>query len=64
MERAAIYAQPDTRGWLVGTSAEVASQLEELEGLGLSEVQIHHLAYDDLEFPAYLGEALAPAVKR
>ena len=60
----AYRARMRAAGWLVGTSAEVASQLEELEGLGLSEVQIHHLAYDDLEFPAYLGEALAPAVKR
>ena len=51
-------------GWLVGNTAEAAAQLQELEDMGISEVQIHHLAYDDMDFPAYLGDELAPAVKR
>ena len=51
-------------GWLVGNTTEAAAQLQELERMGISEVQMHHLAYDDMEFPAYLGQELAPAVKR
>jgi F420-dependent oxidoreductase-like protein len=47
-------------GWVVGTADQAAEQLGALKDAGVSRVMCQHLAHDDLEFVALLGQELAP----
>ncbi|HWF53255.1 MAG TPA: TIGR03560 family F420-dependent LLM class oxidoreductase [Solirubrobacteraceae bacterium] len=58
---AALAAQPPP-GWVIGTVEEAAEQLIELRDAGVSRVLCQHLAHDDVEFVALLGDELAPLV--
>jgi alkanesulfonate monooxygenase SsuD/methylene tetrahydromethanopterin reductase-like flavin-dependent oxidoreductase (luciferase family) len=46
----------------VGTIAEVAERLKQIEGIGYERVMLQHLVHDDLETVALIGRELAPAV--
>jgi alkanesulfonate monooxygenase SsuD/methylene tetrahydromethanopterin reductase-like flavin-dependent oxidoreductase (luciferase family) len=45
--------------WLVGTIEDTVSQLKELEEAGVERVILQHLAHEDLEMVALLGEVAA-----
>jgi alkanesulfonate monooxygenase SsuD/methylene tetrahydromethanopterin reductase-like flavin-dependent oxidoreductase (luciferase family) len=53
-----LAVPPD--GWVVGTVDQAAEQLGALKDAGVSRVMCQHLAHDDLEFVALLGQELAP----
>jgi F420-dependent oxidoreductase-like protein len=55
-----LLAEPPA-GWVVGTVDQVAEQLATLREAQVSRIMCQHLAHDDLEFVALLGEQLAPA---
>jgi F420-dependent oxidoreductase-like protein len=57
----ALLAQPP-QGWVIGTVEEVAEQLRALRDAGVSRVMCQHVAHDDLDFIALLGDELAPLV--
>ena len=46
----------------VGTIAEVAERLKQIEEIGYERVMLQHLVHDDLETVALIGRELAPAV--
>ncbi len=46
----------------VGTIAEAAERLKQIEELGYDRVMLQHLVHDDLETVALIGRELAPAV--
>jgi alkanesulfonate monooxygenase SsuD/methylene tetrahydromethanopterin reductase-like flavin-dependent oxidoreductase (luciferase family) len=46
----------------VGTVAEVAERLKQIEEIGYERVMLQHLVHDDLETVALIGRELAPAV--
>jgi alkanesulfonate monooxygenase SsuD/methylene tetrahydromethanopterin reductase-like flavin-dependent oxidoreductase (luciferase family) len=46
----------------VGTIAEAAERLKQIEEIGYDRVMLQHLAHDDLETVALIGRELAPAV--
>jgi alkanesulfonate monooxygenase SsuD/methylene tetrahydromethanopterin reductase-like flavin-dependent oxidoreductase (luciferase family) len=50
------------RGAAVGTAEQAAETLGQLAELGVAEVQMQHLFFDDDEVPAYLAEEVAPLV--
>lgn len=49
---------PDT--WVAGTVEEVVEQLTALEEVGVTRIMLQHLAHDDLETVALLGERVLP----
>lgn len=49
-------------GWILGTLDQAAEQLRALRDAGVSRVMCQHLAHDDLEMVALLGDELAPAL--
>lgn len=49
-------------GWIIGTVEQVAERLGALREAGVSRVMCQHLAHDDLDFIALLGDELAPLV--
>lgn len=49
---------PET--WVLGTVEQAAERLGELADHGVSRVMCQHLAHDDVEFVALLGQRLAP----
>jgi len=49
-------------GWVIGVVAQVAEQLSALREAGVSRVMCQHLAHDDLDFIALLGDEIAPLV--
>jgi alkanesulfonate monooxygenase SsuD/methylene tetrahydromethanopterin reductase-like flavin-dependent oxidoreductase (luciferase family) len=46
----------------VGTIAEAAERLKQIEDIGYERVMLQHLAHEDLETVALIGRELAPAV--
>jgi len=48
------------RGSIVGRTDEVVDTLGRLAQLGLSEVQLQHLDFDDDDIPEYLAADIAP----
>src|SRR5438552_974435 len=46
----------------VGTIAEAAERLKQIEEIGYERVMLQHLVHDDLETVALIGRELAPAV--
>jgi alkanesulfonate monooxygenase SsuD/methylene tetrahydromethanopterin reductase-like flavin-dependent oxidoreductase (luciferase family) len=46
----------------VGTIAEVAERLKQIEEIGYERVMLQHLVHDDLETVTLIGRELAPAV--
>jgi F420-dependent oxidoreductase-like protein len=46
-------------GWLLGTTDQLVSRLQELEAVGVSRVMLQHLDHTDLEAVAVLGEVAA-----
>jgi F420-dependent oxidoreductase-like protein len=57
----AVFRSPPP-SWVSGTVAEATEQLLELREAGVDRVMCQHLAHDDLEFIALLGDELAPAL--
>ena len=57
----ALIADPP-RGWIIGVVDEVAQRLQALRDAGVARVMCQHLAHEDLEFIAMLGDELAPLV--
>ena len=58
---AAFLAEaPDA--WIAGTVDEVVERLGDLESAGVERVMLQHLAHDDLESVALLGERVVPAL--
>ncbi len=49
-------------GWVIGVVEQVAEELSALRDAGVSRVMCQHLANDDLDFVALLGDELAPMV--
>jgi F420-dependent oxidoreductase-like protein len=49
-------------GWIIGTIDSVASQLRALGEVGVDRVLCQHLAHEDTEMVALLGERVAPLV--
>jgi F420-dependent oxidoreductase-like protein len=49
-------------GWIVGTVESVAAQLRALGEVGVDRVLCQHLAHEDTEMVAVLGERVAPLV--
>jgi F420-dependent oxidoreductase-like protein len=47
-------------GWVVGVLDSVVEQLRALREAGVARVMCQHLAHDDLEFIALLGDVIAP----
>jgi hypothetical protein len=45
----------------VGTIAEAAEHLKQIEEIGYERVMLQHLVHDDLETVALIGRELAPA---
>jgi F420-dependent oxidoreductase-like protein len=56
------YFADTPAGWVVGTLEQAADQLRALAGAGVSRVLCQHLAHDDLDAVALIGEELAPLV--
>jgi F420-dependent oxidoreductase-like protein len=52
-----IREPPET--WIVGVIGQVAEQLSALSEAGVSRIMCQHLAHDDLEFVALLGQELS-----
>jgi F420-dependent oxidoreductase-like protein len=50
------------RGAAVGTAEQAAETLGQLAELGVAEVHMQHLFFDEDEVPAYLAEEVAPLV--
>lgn len=48
--------------WLVGTPEQAIERLRELERAGVERVLLQHLAHEDLETVALVGERLVPAL--
>jgi len=48
--------------WVVGTVEEVVERLRVLEEAGVARVMLQHLAHDDLEMVALLGDEVVPSV--
>jgi F420-dependent oxidoreductase-like protein len=55
-----LAAAPEA--WVVGTVDEVVDQLQALEAAGVERIMLQHLAHDDLESVALIGERLVPAM--
>jgi alkanesulfonate monooxygenase SsuD/methylene tetrahydromethanopterin reductase-like flavin-dependent oxidoreductase (luciferase family) len=49
--------------WLVGTPAEIADQLTELQEAGVERVMLQHLLHEDLEAVELIGREVIPAVR-
>jgi F420-dependent oxidoreductase-like protein len=49
-------------GLLVGSTDHAVEHLGHLAGLGVSEVQLQHLDFDDDDFPRYVASEIAPQV--
>ena len=54
--------RPQHPAWVVGTVEEVVERLRALEEAGVARVMLQHLAHDDLEMVALLGDEVVPAV--
>ena len=54
----ALLAAPPPQ-WLIGTADELVERLRELERAGVTRVMLQHLAHDDLDMVAVLGEVAA-----
>jgi F420-dependent oxidoreductase-like protein len=54
------YLSSRPPGWIVGTTEQALEQLAALRDAGVSRVMCQHLAHDDLDAVALLGEELAP----
>jgi F420-dependent oxidoreductase-like protein len=48
--------------WVVGTVEKAAEQIRRLEGAGVDRLMCQHLAHDDIEFVALLGQRLVPLI--
>jgi F420-dependent oxidoreductase-like protein len=48
--------------WVIGTVDEVVERLRELQAAGVDRVMLQHLAHEDLEMVALLGDEVVPAV--
>ena len=48
--------------WIVGTTEQVAERLHEYADAGVDGVYLQHLAHEDLETVALIGERLVPLV--
>jgi alkanesulfonate monooxygenase SsuD/methylene tetrahydromethanopterin reductase-like flavin-dependent oxidoreductase (luciferase family) len=55
---AELVADPPPH-WLLGTAEQLVERLRELEGAGVTRVMLQHLAHDDLDMVAVLGEVAA-----
>jgi F420-dependent oxidoreductase-like protein len=49
--------------WVAGTVDEVVDQLRALEATGVERIMLQHLAHDDLESVALIGERIVPALR-
>jgi alkanesulfonate monooxygenase SsuD/methylene tetrahydromethanopterin reductase-like flavin-dependent oxidoreductase (luciferase family) len=54
----ALVAAPPPH-WLLGTVAQLAERLRELEQAGVTRVMLQHLAHRDVDMVAVLGEVAA-----
>jgi F420-dependent oxidoreductase-like protein len=54
----AMLADPPPH-WLIGTAEELVERLRSLEAAGVTRVMLQHLAHDDLDMIAVLGEVAA-----
>jgi alkanesulfonate monooxygenase SsuD/methylene tetrahydromethanopterin reductase-like flavin-dependent oxidoreductase (luciferase family) len=61
MDPDTLVSEPPA-GFVVGTPERAAEQLRALSDAGVCRVMCQHLAHDDLEFVAVLGERVAPLV--
>jgi F420-dependent oxidoreductase-like protein len=55
---AELVADPPPH-WLLGTAEQLAERLRELERAGVTRVMLQHLAHDDVDMVAVLGEVAA-----
>jgi alkanesulfonate monooxygenase SsuD/methylene tetrahydromethanopterin reductase-like flavin-dependent oxidoreductase (luciferase family) len=55
----AMVADPP-RHWILGTVDQVAERLEAYQEAGLDRIMLQHLAHDDLDMVALIGDALVP----
>ena len=56
------YFNDPPPGWVIGTIEQAADQLRALAEAGVSRVLCQHLAHDDLDAVALIGDELAPLV--
>jgi F420-dependent oxidoreductase-like protein len=59
---AGSYLPDPPHGWVIGTVEQAAEQLAALRDAGVSRVMCQHLAHDDLDGVALIGDELAPLV--
>jgi F420-dependent oxidoreductase-like protein len=57
-----MYFSDPPPGWVIGTLEQAAEQLRALGDAGISRVLCQHLAHDDLDAVALIGDELAPMV--
>lgn len=55
----AAFAAKQAGRWVIGTVEEVRDQLGRLEELGVERIMLQHLAHDDLDMVALIGDELA-----
>jgi F420-dependent oxidoreductase-like protein len=55
----AMVADPPRR-WILGTVDQVVERLEAYQEAGLDRIMLQHLAHDDLDMVALIGDALVP----
>jgi F420-dependent oxidoreductase-like protein len=56
------YLSDPPAGWIIGTVGQAAEQLAALRDAGVSRVMCQHLAHEDLDAVALIGDELAPLV--
>jgi F420-dependent oxidoreductase-like protein len=56
------YLSDPPHGWVIGTIEQAAERLGTLRDAGVSRVMCQHLAHEDLDAVALIGEELAPPV--
>jgi F420-dependent oxidoreductase-like protein len=56
-----LLADPRER-WVLGTVDQVVERLRALEAAGVTRLMLQHLAHDDLDMIALLGQVVVPAV--
>jgi F420-dependent oxidoreductase-like protein len=59
---AGSYFSDPPHGWIIGTVEQAAEQLGALRDAGVSRVMCQHLAHEDLDAVALIGQELAPVV--
>ena len=60
---AEVRASARERGMIVGGTQELVDRLGRLADLGIDEVQLQHVDFDDDELPEYLASEVAPPAK-